>query len=205
MLHARAVRAGARRRARRGLRTLQHPRPRQPARGRAPAGVRGDRRAPFSGLDHGSGQRRRGEPRAAAQILGEGGARSLPRARQGDNGVADGARQIRRHHQPRPLRPKKWRAGPMTRRAVQIGFPRASVHAGDLEFIAHGVPDGSLAAVGERDRRAVCCMQREQVDAVRQLDGREHGPRLVRIQGLDVGDLAASELGQVSHAHDRRC
>ena len=51
----------------------------------------------------------------------------------------------------------------------------------DHQFVAEGVADGGLAAVGQGNRRAVGGMQSEQFDAFRQaFDGRVHDVRFIR-------------------------
>src|SRR5215213_3731079 len=71
------------------------------------------------------------------------------------------------------------------------------VHAHRLELLAPGVRDRSLAAVGQHDRRAVGCVQREQLHAglkLRRL--REHGRHVLGADGLDVSNLAAAKQRQ---------
>src|SRR5262249_3643330 len=79
-----------------------------------------------------------------------------------------------------------------------------SVQAGDLELITHGMAQGGLAAIGQRQRRAVGRVQGEEIDAGRDaLDGWEHLLGLVGRHDLDVGDLAPTQLGELAHAHGR--
>src|SRR5262249_511471 len=72
------------------------------------------------------------------------------------------------------------------------------------ELITHGMAQGGLAAIGQRQRRAVGGVQGEEIDAGRDaLDGWEHLLGLVGRHDLDVGDLAPTQLGELAHAHGR--
>src|SRR5208283_1180645 len=71
------------------------------------------------------------------------------------------------------------------------------VYAHRLELLAHGVGDGGLAAVGEHDRRAVCRVQREQLQPgldVRHL--RKQRVDVLRADRLHIGDLPVAEVSQ---------
>ena len=69
------------------------------------------------------------------------------------------------------------------------------MHAHGLELLAPGVGDGRLAAVGEHDRRAVGGMQREQLDAGRDLRRlREQLRDVLGADRLDVGQTAVAEM-----------
>src|SRR6266550_2438485 len=68
------------------------------------------------------------------------------------------------------------------------------MHAHRFELMAPGVGDGSLAAVGQHDRRAVGGVQRIEQRARRKL--RRLGKLLLHVLGADrpdIGDLAAAQ------------
>src|SRR5258708_25925979 len=78
------------------------------------------------------------------------------------------------------------------------------MYADGLELLAPGVGEGCLAAVGEHDRRAVGGVQREQLEAGRDLGRlREQYRHVLGADALHIGDLAAAEQRQRLGRDDR--
>src|SRR5262245_38294333 len=78
------------------------------------------------------------------------------------------------------------------------------MHADGLELLAPGVSQCSFARIGQHDRRAVGCMQREQLDAGRDLWRlREKGGDVLGADRLDISKTAIAELCQRFLSDDR--
>jgi len=68
------------------------------------------------------------------------------------------------------------------------------VDADGLQFLAPGIRDRRFAAVGQHDRRAIGRMQREQLEARRDLLDRDDAQRIVIAGGDERFSLAAGDV-----------
>ena len=77
------------------------------------------------------------------------------------------------------------------------------MEAGDRKLIFDGMAHCRVHRIGQRNRRTIRTVKREEIDAFWQaLNRGKHPLRLIGGQNLNIGNLTIAQIGQLHIAHD---